>query len=168
MDVVGQAGGADIVGLSVARVDVARIGIHTPVARAPKPALPATMAALLLAHRMELELDVCDLFDAQLRGVAPPLVDARIRRAHRTAHIAGAVHMPAAEVTRAALLALPAAPYIAVYGSDALRLDGVRTAHAIAELGFPVKLLSGGFAAWAEQGFPVEQPPRSEGRIAAL
>lgn len=168
MDVVGQANGADIVGLSVARVDVPRMGIRGPVPRPVVPALPASLAALLLAHRIELEIDVCELFDAQLRDAAPPLIDARVMRAFRTAHIPQAIHMPADSVTRSAMLALPPAPYVVVYGSDALRLDAVRTAHAIADLGFAVKLLSGGYAAWTAQGFPTEQPARCEGRIAAL
>jgi rhodanese-related sulfurtransferase len=168
MDVVGQGGGADIVGLSVARVDVPRMGIRGPAARPVVPALPASLAALLLAHRIELEIDVCDLFDAQLRGDAPPLIDARVTRAFRTGHIPEAIHMPPDSVSRGAVLALPPAPFIVVYGSDALRLDAVRTAHAIADMGFAVKILSGGYAAWAAQGFPVEQAVRSEGRIAAL
>jgi rhodanese-related sulfurtransferase len=168
MDGVSQANGADIVGLSVARVDIPRVGIRGTAPRPVVPALPASLAALLLAHRIELEIDVCELFDAQLRGATPPLVDARVLRAYRSGHIPEAIHMPPEAVTRSAVLALPPAPYIVVYGSDALRLEAVRTAHAIADMGFAVKLLSGGFAAWSSQGFPVEQPARSEGRIAAL
>lgn len=132
------------------------------------PALPPRVMAALMAHRLEFEIDVCDLFDAQLRGKAPPLIDARIARAFRTAHIAGAVHMDADNVSGAALQLLPAAPYIAVYGSDAQRLDAVRVSHAIAELGFAVKIVNGGFAAWTEQGFPVAQASASTHRIAAL
>ena len=168
MDVVGQGTGTDIVGFGVSRVDVARMGIRGPGPKPVVPALPASLAALLLAHRIELEIDVCELFDAQLRGSAPPVIDARVGRAWRTGHIPGAVNLTPGDVTRAKLLALPAAPYLVVYGSDEHRLEAVRAAHAIADLGFAVKLLSGGFAAWAAQGFPVEQPACTEGRIAAL
>jgi rhodanese-related sulfurtransferase len=168
MDVVGQASGADIVGLSVARIDIPRVGIRSQAPKPVVPALPASLAALLLAHRIELEIDVCDLFDAQLRENAPPLVDARVLRAWRSGHIPEAIHLPPEAVTRSAVLALPPGPFITVYGSDALRLDAVRTAHAIADMGFSVKILSGGFSAWVAQGFPVEQPLRTEGRIAAL
>lgn len=129
--------------------------------------LPPRVMAALLAHRITFEIDVCELFDAQLRGICPPLVDARLSRAHRTAHIAGAVSLPASEVTESAAAELPRAPYIAVYGSDALRMDAVRTAHALAELGYAVKLVNGGFAAWIAQGFPVEQV-ESDRAIAAL
>lgn len=132
------------------------------------PALPPRVMAALMAHRLEFEIDVCDLFDAQLRGKSPPLIDARIGRAYRTAHIAGAVNMDADSVSRAALQALPRAPYIAVYGSDSQRLDAVRVSHAIAELGFAVKIVNGGFAAWTEQGFPVAQTSAPTHRIAAL
>ncbi|MCW3846948.1 rhodanese-like domain-containing protein [Sphingomonas sp. LB-2] len=129
--------------------------------------LPARVMAALLAHRIEFEIDVCELFDAQLREIAPPLIDARLPRAHATAHIAGSINLPAGEVTEASAAALPRAPFIAVYGSDALRLDAVRTAHALAELGYAVKLVNGGFAAWIAQGFPVAQV-ESERTIAAL
>ena len=168
MGVIERNSGADIVGLEITRTDIGRIGARETSPRSALPALSASMAALLLAHRIELEIDVCDLFDAQLRGTAPPIVDARISRAYRAAHIPDAIHLPAGAVTRSLLLALPAAPYVAVYGSDALRLDAVRTAHAIADLGFPVKLLNGGFSAWEAQGFPVTRSVRCEGRIAAL
>lgn len=132
------------------------------------PALPPRVMAALLAQRIEFEIDVCDLFDAQLRGSAPPLIDARVGRAHAAGHIAGAVHMTVAGATPDALADLPPAPFVAVYGSDGQRLDAVRVSHAIAELGFAVKIVNGGYAAWVEQGFPVEQPSLSASRIAAL
>jgi rhodanese-related sulfurtransferase len=178
MDVVGLGGGADIVelksgeprsvSLNGAPMDVAGMGLRGARSKAATPALPASIAALLLAHRIELEIDVCDLFDAQLRGNAPPLIDARVSRAFRAGHIPDAIHMPSASVPRTALLSLPAAPFVVVYGADAHRLDAVRTAQALAEQGIAVKLLSGGFAAWEEQGFPVEQPVAAQHRIAAL
>lgn len=129
--------------------------------------LPPRVTAALLAHRIEFEIDVCELFDAQLQGVCPPLVDARLPRAHQAGHIHGAINLPASEVSAATAAALPKAPWIAVYGSDALRLDAVRTAHALAELGYAVKLVNGGFAAWIAQGFPAVQVAR-ERAIAAL
>ena len=167
MDVVGQGMGTEVVDLGITRAGVARMGIHGS-GRIAMPALASELAAALLAHRIELEIDVCELFDAQLRGGAPPVVDARVARAFRSAHIPDAIHLPADAVSRGALLALPAAPYVVVYGSDELRLEAVRTAHAIADLGFAVKLLNGGFAAWVAQGFPIEPPAPSEERIAAL
>lgn len=168
MDVIGERAGAEIVGWSEPRAAVPRIASRSLDGRRIVPALPASVAAMLLAHRIELELDVCDLFDLQLRGEAPPVIDARVHRSFRAGHIPGAIHLPAEDVTRGALLALPAAPFIVIYGADAMRLDGVRTAQAAAELGFSVKLLTGGFAAWQEQGFPVDLPGRTEGRMAAL
>lgn len=134
------------------------------IAAAPIP--PQIMAALL-AHRIESEIDVCELFDAQLRGMCPPLIDARLPRAHKEAHIPGAISLPPAMVTGDSAAALPPAPYIAVYGSDAQRMEAVRTAHALAALGYAVKLVNGGFAAWIAQGFPVAEATR-ERAIAAL
>ena len=129
--------------------------------------LPPRVMAALLAHRITFEIDVCELFDAQLRGICPPLIDARLPRAHGTAHIAGAINLPAGDVSVESAAALPDAPFLAVYGSDAFRLDAVRTAHALAGLGYSVKLVKGGFAAWIAQGFPVEQV-ESDRAIAAL
>ena len=167
MDVVGQERTTEIVDFSAARMGVARMGIHGS-GRLAAPALAAELAALLLAHRIEMEIDVCELFDAQLRGSAPPVLDARVSRAYRAGHIPEAIHMPADSVSRAALLALPPSPCIIVYGSDALRLEAVRTAQAVAEMGFAVKLLNGGFSAWVEQGFPTDLPAPSDSRMAAL
>lgn len=128
--------------------------------------LPPRVMAAILAHRIECEIDVCDLFDAQLRGNCPPLVDARLPRAYRAAHIAGAISLPAAAVTEALAKALPHGPFIAVYGSDAHRLDAVRTAQALSALGYKVKLVNGGFAAWMAEGFPVKR--ERDRTIAAL
>jgi rhodanese-related sulfurtransferase len=159
---------AEMAGLGTAPIEfVAReAGSHPETI--DTPALPPRVMAALMAHRLEFEIDVCDLFDAQLRGKAPPLIDARIGRAFRTAHIAGAVHMDADSISNDTLRMLPAAPYIAVYGSDAQRLDAVRVSHEIAKLGFAVKIVNGGFAAWTEQGFPVAQSSAPTHRIAAL
>ncbi len=132
------------------------------------PALPAQLASALLGRRIEMEIDCCDLFQAQLRGQAPPVFDARVRRAFFAGRIPGAVHLPADQVSEAALAPFAEAAFVLVYGADSQRLDGVRTAHAIAELGVPVKLLSGGYAAWLAEGFPVEQPPAFVDRIAAI
>jgi rhodanese-related sulfurtransferase len=117
---------------------------------------------------MELEIDCCDLFQAQIRDQAPPILDARVRRAFFAGRIPGAAHLPAEQVSHAALAPFAGAAYVLVYGSDLTRLDGVRAAQAIAELGYPVKLLTGGYAAWLAEGFPVEQAPAFAERIAAI
>ena len=158
---------AEIAAQGIAPADLTAIRTADLADRIDAAPLPPRVMAALLAHHIEFEIDVCELFDAQLRGACPPLVDARLPRAHRTAHIAGAVSLPFGEVSEASAAALPRAPYIAVYGSDALRMDAVRTAHALAELGYSVKLVNGGFAAWIAQGFPVEQA-EGDRAIAAL
>ena len=154
-------------GLGIAPEDLTALRLADLADRIDDAPLPPRVMAALLAHRITFEIDVCELFDAQLRGICPPLIDARLPRAHETAHIAGAINLPASEITEESAATLPRAPFIAVYGSDAFRLDAVRTAHALAELGYSVKLVNGGFAAWIAQGFPVEQT-ESERAIAAL
>lgn len=162
-----ESGALAEAGLETAPADFTAIRTVDLADRIDAAPLPPRVMAALLAHRIEFEIDVCELFDAQLRGNCPPLIDARLPRAHRTAHIAGAINLTADMVTEESAAELPRAPYIAVYGSDALRLDAVRTAHALAELGYAVKLVNGGFAAWIGQGFPVEQL-ESQRAIAAL
>ena len=162
-----EAGELAEAGLGMAPAALTAIRTAELADRIDAAPLPPRVMAALLAHRIEFEIDVCELFDAQLRGICPPLIDARLPRAHQTAHIAGAINLPASEVTEASAAELPRAPFIAVYGSDALRMDAVRTAHALAELGYAVKLVNGGFAAWVAQGFPVEQI-ESDRAIAAL
>lgn len=164
---IGEGQLAVFTGLGIAPEDLTAIRTADLADRIDDAPLPPRVMAALLAHRITFEIDVCELFDAQLRGMCPPLIDARLPRAHDAGHIAGATNLHASEVTADSAAALPEAPFIAVYGSDALRLDAVRTAHALAELGYSVKLVNGGFAAWIAQGFPVEQAA-SERAIAAL
>jgi rhodanese-related sulfurtransferase len=162
-----EAGGLAEAGRGAAPADFTAIRTIDLADRIDTTPLPPRVMAALLAHRITFEIDVCELFDAQLRGACPPLIDARLPRAYRAGHIAGAVNLTADAVNPQTAAALPRAPFIAVYGSDALRLDAVRTAHALAELGYAVKLVNGGFAAWAEQGFPLEQVETRQA-IAAL
>lgn len=161
----GTDGAAEIVRLPATATSLASVHRESLPRSIATPALPATAMSALLGRRMELEIDACDLFQAQLQGCAPPVLDARVRRAFFAGRIPGAVHLPADQVDHGAMAAFAGAPYVLVYGSDMLRLDGVRAAYAVAELGYPVKLLSGGYAAWAAEGFPVEQSPA---RIAAI
>ena len=164
---IGERLAAEFAGHGIAPEDLTALRLADLADRIDDAPLPPRVMAALLAHRITFEIDVCELFDAQLRGICPPLIDARLPRAHGTAHIAGAINLPAGEVTEESAAALPRAPFIAVYGSDAFRLDAVRTAHALAELGYSVKLVNGGFAAWIAQGFPVEQT-EADRAIAAL
>lgn len=162
-----EAGDLAAFGVGLGPADLTAIRTVDLADRIDAAPLPPRVMAALLAHRIEFEIDVCELFDAQLRGTCPPLIDARLPRAHKAGHIAGAINLSADMVSAESTAALPRAPFIAVYGSDALRLDAVRTAHALAELGYAVKLVNGGFAAWIAQGFPVEQD-ETQRPIAAL
>ena len=168
MDRTGWEKSAEIVRLPSGKAtQPVRAADRLPAAIAA-PALPTQLSTAMLARRIELEVDCCDLFEAQLRERAPPLFDARVRRAYFAGRIPHAIHLPAEQVNRAALEPFAKAGYVLVYGTDALRLDGVRAACAIAELGIPVKLVSGGYAAWVAEGFPIERPPAFADRIPAI
>jgi rhodanese-related sulfurtransferase len=120
------------------------------------PLAPADAAALLL-RRLALETDVADV-RAALAGPGEPgfvLVDSRSSGAWDQGHIAGAVHLPTAEIpARAAALLRRDVPVVTYCWGPACN-GATRAALALARLGFAVKELIGGFEYWVREGLPV-------------
>jgi rhodanese-related sulfurtransferase len=108
------------------------------------------------AHRLEVETDADDVATA-LRGgdVGFVLIDARSPASYAAAHLPGAISLPHATITQAALDALPAGPIVAYCwgpGCNAATKAAVR----ISALGRPVKEMLGGFEYYVREGHPVE------------
>ncbi|MGO1957525.1 rhodanese-like domain-containing protein, partial [Microbacterium sp.] len=70
--------------------------------------------------------------------------------------VAGAVHMPYAEIARRAPAELPSDANVVVYCWSPGCNAGAKGALAFAELGYRVREMIGGFEYWAREGLPVE------------
>ncbi|WP_404974388.1 rhodanese-like domain-containing protein [[Kitasatospora] papulosa] len=135
-----------------------------PVLRVP-PASPAAAAAYFRAS-LAFHADVSDVA-AALGADGDPgfvVVDSRSTASWDQGHVPGAVHLPTALTgEQAAGLLDPAVPVVTYCwgpGCD----GGARSALALAELGYQVKEMLGGFEYWVREGFAYETLEGSERR----
>jgi rhodanese-related sulfurtransferase len=83
------------------------------------------------------------------------LLDSRSAEAWAQGHVPGAVHLPAREIpARAATELYPAVPVVTYCWGPGC--GATRAARALAQLGFRVREMIGGFEYWAREGLPVE------------
>ncbi|WP_329469802.1 rhodanese-like domain-containing protein [Streptomyces sp. NBC_01723] len=121
------------------------------------PAPPAEAAAYFRAS-LAFHTDVSDVAAAMAADGGPgfTLVDCRSTESWDQGHVPGAVHLPTAHVAeQAGHLLDPAVPVVTYCWGPAC--DGAtRAALALAELGYPVKEMRGGFEYWVREGFAYE------------
>ncbi|MEV6164545.1 rhodanese-like domain-containing protein [Streptomyces sp. NPDC052052] len=127
-----------------------------PVLRVP-PASPAAAAAYFGAS-LAFHTDVSDVA-AALAAEGDPgfvLLDSRSTASWDQGHVPGAVHLPTALIReQAANLLDPAVPVVTYCWGPGCN-GAARAALALAELGFRVKEMLGGFEYWAREGFEFE------------
>jgi rhodanese-related sulfurtransferase len=121
------------------------------------PAAPAVAAAYFGAS-LTFHADVSDVASALTADGDPGFVvlDSRSTASWDQGHIPGAVHLPTALIPeRAAALLDPAVPVVTYCWGPGC--DGAtRAALALAQLGYRVKEMLGGFEYWAREGFAFE------------
>jgi len=126
------------------------------VLRVP-PATPAAAAAYFGAA-LAFHADVSDIAGALAAGGDPGFVvlDSRSTGSWDQGHIPGAVHLPTALIPeQAAQLLDPSVPVVTYCWGPGCN-GATRAALALAELGFQVKEMLGGFEYWAREGFEYE------------
>ncbi|MFK0120052.1 rhodanese-like domain-containing protein [Streptomyces sp. NPDC090994] len=134
---------------------------------APAPAPPAEAAAYFRA-RLAFHTDVADVGAALAAGGDPgfAVVDSRSTAAWDQGHLPGAVHLPTALVPDQAARLLdrdvPVVTYCWGPGCD----GATRSALALAELGYRVKEMLGGFEYWVREGLAYETWRGTERRAA--
>ncbi|MEU1043595.1 rhodanese-like domain-containing protein [Streptomyces sp. NPDC005897] len=141
-------------------------GHVVPVLRTA-PAPPAEAAAYFRAS-LAFHTDVSDVADALAADGDPGfvLVDCRSTESWDQGHVPGAVHLPTAHVPeRAGELLDPAVPVVTYCWSPGCN-GATRAALALAELGYRVKEMLGGFEYWVREGFAFETRQGTESRAA--
>lgn len=114
-------------------------------------------AAAHFARRLAVETDVSDVA-AALATEDPGfvLLDSRSDEAWASGHVPGAVHLPGREIGgRAAAELCPSVPVVTYCWGPGCN-GATRAALALAQLGFRVREMIGGFEYWAREGLPVE------------
>ncbi|SBT89505.1 Rhodanese-related sulfurtransferase [Streptomyces sp. DI166] len=121
------------------------------------PADPATAAAYFRAS-LAFHADVADVA-AALTGEGEPgfvVVDSRSTAAWDQGHIPGAVHLPTTLIPEQAAQLLDKSVPVVTYCWGPGCNGATRAALALAELGYQVKEMLGGFEYWAREGFAYE------------
>ncbi|MEW2633923.1 rhodanese-like domain-containing protein [Streptomyces sp. NPDC048389] len=123
-----------------------------PVLRVP-PASPAAAAAHFAAS-LAFHADVSDVAAALAAGDPGfVLLDSRSTESWDQGHVPGAVHLPTALLPEQAGQLLDKAVPVVTYCWGPGCNGATRAALALAELGFQVKEMLGGFEYWAREGF---------------
>lgn len=121
------------------------------------PALPAEAAAHFRAS-LAFHADVSDVAAALAADddTGFVLLDSRSAEAWDQGHVPGAVHLPTALVPeRAARLLDPSVPVVTYCWGPGCN-GAARAALALAELGYQVKEMLGGFEYWVREGLEFE------------
>jgi rhodanese-related sulfurtransferase len=114
-------------------------------------------AAAHFARRLAVETDVSDVH-AALESGRPGfvLVDSRSVESWAQGHVPGAVHLPGREIAgRAATELDPAVPVVTYCWGPGCN-GATRAALTLAQLGYWVREMIGGFEYWAREGLSVE------------
>ena len=118
---------------------------------------PPADAAVHFARRLAVETDVSDVH-AALESGRPGfvLVDSRSAESWAQGHVPEAVHLPGIEIAgRAAAELDPAVPVVTYCWGPGCN-GATRAALTLAQLGYRVREMIGGFEYWAREGLAVE------------
>jgi len=118
---------------------------------------PPADAIAHFAHRLAAETDVSDVHTALESGRPGfALVDTRSPESWAQGHVPGAVHLPGREIAgRAATELDPAVPVVTYCWGPGCN-GATRAALTLAQLGYRVREMIGGFEYWAREGMAVQ------------
>jgi rhodanese-related sulfurtransferase len=113
-------------------------------------------AASHFAARLAFETDVSDVHAALESGVPGfVLLDSRSAEAWAQGHVPGALHVPGREIPDRAAELDPSMPVVTYCWGPGCN-GATRAALALAQLGYRVREMLGGFEYWAREGLAVE------------
>ncbi|MEQ8345647.1 MAG: rhodanese-like domain-containing protein [Sneathiellaceae bacterium] len=126
--------------------------------------IPAAAPDVTVDHvlrRLSLETDCADVAAAMRDGKADFVLLHAVgsAAAYAARHVPGAVHLPHREISRARMADWPADTLFVVYCAGPHCNGADRAALALARLGLPVKVMTGGLTGWADEGLPFATGP---------
>jgi rhodanese-related sulfurtransferase len=118
-------------------------------------------------HRLQFETDVSDVHAALHEPRSSfVLIDTRSRDSWDQGHVPGALHLPTAEMADRAEEGIPRGSRVVTYCWGPGCNGAVKGALALAQLGYQVKEMLGGFEYWVREGFPVKTAAETMTRTA--
>ncbi|MFJ9173084.1 rhodanese-like domain-containing protein [Streptomyces sp. NPDC102360] len=115
-------------------------------------------AAAYFGASLAFHADVSDVAAALATGGEPGfvLIDSRSTESWDQGHVPGALHLPTALIAEQAERLLDTSVPVVTYCWGPGCNGATRAAHALAQLGFQVKEMLGGFEYWVREGFAYE------------
>ncbi|MFB9320166.1 rhodanese-like domain-containing protein [Cryptosporangium minutisporangium] len=121
------------------------------------PAADPESAVARLSERFRFETDCADVASDLAHGVAGfVVVDARSPEKYAAGHVPGSVNLPTRTITEQSTAGLDRELVYVTYCDGPHCNGSTRSALRLAELGFRVKEMLGGFHFWQIDGHPVE------------
>ncbi|MGL4255944.1 rhodanese-like domain-containing protein [Microbacterium sp.] len=115
-----------------------------------------TSAQDFFSAKLAFETDASDVYAAQKAGDRFVLIDVRGDEAWAQGRIAGAIHMPYAQIPERAPAELDPSVPVVVYCWSPGCNAGAKGALAFAQLGYGVREMIGGYEYWIREGQPTE------------
>lgn len=124
------------------------------------PAAPAEAALRHFEGQFAFETDCWDTHAALAAGEPGfVLIDARGPQMYAQGHVPGAINLPHAKIIASRMDAYPLATLFVVYCAGPHCNGAARAAVRLAQLGRPVKLMTGGITGWLDEGFELARAP---------
>lgn len=115
-----------------------------------------TDALSYFSAKLRNETDASDVYAAQRTGQPFILVDVRSKEAWAQGRVIGARHLPYREIARRAPAELDRDVPVVVYCWSPGCNAGTKAAVELAQLGYDVKEMIGGYEYWVREGQPTE------------
>ncbi|UTY57131.1 rhodanese-like domain-containing protein [Massilia sp. erpn] len=126
-------------------------------------AAPSTLAQAHFAAALQFETDCWDVHSVM--GTPQQdfvLLDVRGTEKYVAGHVPGAIDMAQRKIIGSRLAAYPDGTVFITYCAGPHCNGAARAAIRLAQLGRPVKIMTGGITGWLDEGFPLATAPASE------
>lgn len=117
---------------------------------------PSDQAEIHFAAAFAYETDCWDVHDALSKGADFVLLDVRSPTLFAKGHIPGAINLPQGKIIASKMEPWPPETIFVTYCAGPHCNGAGRGALRLAQLGRPVKLMTGGICGWLDEGFELE------------
>ncbi len=117
---------------------------------------PSDLAKEHFAAEFAFETDCWDVHDALSKGADFVLLDVRSPALFAQGHVAGAINLPHGKIVASRMAQWSDETVFVTYCAGPHCNGAARGALRLAELGRPVKIMTGGITGWLDEGFSLQ------------
>lgn len=121
------------------------------------PAAPSDIAREHFSAEFTFETDCWDVHDALTREPGFVLLDVRGPALFARGHVPGAINLPHGKISRSKIESWPEDTLFVTYCAGPHCNGAARGALRLAELGRPVKIMTGGITGWIDEDFELAE-----------